>query len=89
MEGLYFVSSVFPGRCSVCLNSDCIIRVFGVSVLKRQPTFIGFKSVFVMQVIIARVYFCCVSLNGYPGFHTVVVLLVEPLLAVCDTFVED
>lgn len=51
-----FCISVFPGSCSVCLkrNSDYTIRDFGVSVLKRHPAFIGFKSLLIMQVIIAR-----------------------------------
>jgi len=86
-----FCISVFPGSCSVCLkrNSDYTIRDFRVSVLKRHPTFIGFKSLFIMQVIIARVYLCRVSLHGYPGFHTGVMLLAGPLLAVCGTFVKD
>lgn len=58
-----FCISVFPGSCSVCLkiNNDYTIRDFRVSVLKRHPAFIGLKSLFIMQVIIARVSLLCFS----------------------------
>lgn len=42
-----------------------------------------------MQIIITRASFCHISVNKYLEFLTVEMLLMEPLYAVCDAFLQD